>query len=93
MWTAKQHRCQRREQALVYLGSKCLDCGNSDHRVLEFHHAEERRNNGATVSALFQGSWKRLQKALDKCELLCANCHRIKTAQENKHLNRVSVGA
>jgi 5-methylcytosine-specific restriction endonuclease McrA len=89
MWTAKEHRFRRREQAIQYLGGKCIDCGNLDHRVFEFHHAEERRNNGATVGSLFQGSWGRLKEELDKCELLCANCHKIKTAQENKHLSRV----
>src|SRR6266436_2968228 len=82
LWTAKQHRELRRDEAIVYLGGKCRDCGNFDKRVLEFHHSKERRNNGLTVAALFQGSWERLRKVLDVCELLCANCHKIKTLQQ-----------
>lgn len=89
MWTAKGHRQLRREEAVVYLGGKRQDCGNSDRRVLEFHHSKERRANRMTVAALFSGSWSRLQKELDKCELLCANCHKIKTLQQEKHIREI----
>lgn len=87
MWTAKEHRQLRREQAFEYLGGLCNLCGNPDKRVLEFHHATERRVNRPTVAALLQGSWSRLQKELDKCRLLCANCHKIETLLEEKHIN------
>ena len=92
MWTAIQHRQKRREQAITYLGGECRHCGNSDERVLEFHHATERRKNGLTIAALFGGSWARLKTQLDKCDLLCANCHKIETLQQEKHIGESSSG-
>lgn len=87
MASSKEHRQLRRDEAIAYLGGKCCDCDNSDKRVLEFHHSKERRRNGLTVASYLSGSWQRLQKQLDKCELLCANCHKIKTLQQEKHLH------
>ena len=83
MRSAKEHRQERKRQAITYLGGKCADCGNSDTLVLQFDHVTERRNNGPTVAALLSGSWKRLKKSLDKCELVCANCHTILAASSN----------
>lgn len=88
MWNEKEFRLYRKEKAMAYLGDKCADCGNSDRRVLEFHHAKKRRSNGCTIASLLKSSWLKLKKELDKCKLLCANCHKIRTTQQIKHINR-----
>ena len=87
MWTVKGHRALRKQQAIEYLGGKCLDCGNEDKRVLEFDHAKKRRSNGPTIASLFDGSWQRLQKELDNCELVCANCHKTRHIDRPKFVN------
>jgi hypothetical protein len=87
MWTLRAHREIRRQQAFDYLGNVCCECGNPDKRVLEFHYSKERRNNRATIGGLLSGSWERLQKHLGNCEVVCANCHKIKSLQEEKHIN------
>lgn len=57
----------------------CVDCGNPDIRVLEFDHV--RGDKVSTVSELWSGglSIARIQSEIDKCEVVCANCHRIRT--------------
>ncbi len=72
----KTRRDAHKAKALEYLGGKCLDCGNNDHRVLVFDHLNDKVDN---VSRLLGKKWDTVQKELDKCELVCANCHKIRT--------------
>jgi len=53
----------------------CSVCGNSDYRVLEFHHP--RGGKDYSVSDLVTSSIKRMQEEIAKCTVLCANCHKI----------------
>lgn len=56
----------------------CIDCGNNDIRVLEFDHIGEKSFGLASVKR--RGfSLKKIKEEIDKCEVRCANCHRIKT--------------
>lgn len=59
----------------------CVDCGIRDWRVLEFDHVRgsKRRN----VSDMIVGGYRLtvIQDEIAKCEVRCANCHRIITAQ------------
>lgn len=57
----------------------CSDCGECDSDVLEFHHVQEKRRNVADMVRL-GASVRALQHELDKCLVLCANCHRVRTA-------------
>jgi len=54
----------------------CAHCGIDDHRVLDFHHVRDKEH---TVSdMLLNGfSFDSIMKEVDKCIVLCANCHRI----------------
>lgn len=58
----------------------CVDCGESDPRVLEFDHVKGKKkfNLGGCRSY----AWKTVQKEITKCQVRCANCHRRKTALE-----------
>lgn len=57
-------------------GLSCLHCGNDDHRVIEFHHRDPSKKEGA-ISAMLSHSWPKIKREIDKCDALCANCHRI----------------
>lgn len=57
----------------------CVDCGNSDIRVLDFDHIG---NNKLTeVSKMAKDIWSldRIKREINKCQIRCSNCHRIKT--------------
>lgn len=67
-----------REEFLDFLKTqKCKDCGNDDYRVFEFDHLYDkkfdisRKIGGQTLSSLME--------EIEKCDIVCANCHRIRT--------------
>jgi hypothetical protein len=70
-----RRRRQLREHAIAYLGGKCRLCGyDKCPSALEFHHVEVWLKD-FTISDRMT-SFEAIKPELDKCELLCANCHR-----------------
>ena len=68
----------------------CTDCGETDIVVLEFDHLRDKRAN---VSSLMSTSeiW-RIEEEIAKCEVVCANCHRRRTARRaNTYRHRGSA--
>ena len=61
----------------------CIDCGQTDIRVLEFDHVRgDKANNIARM--IGEGfSWSTIEAEIAKCEVRCANCHRIKTNERS----------
>ena len=60
----------------------CIICGESDPIVLEFDH-RDRNDKIESVSVMTRNSsWERIESEIKKCDVLCANCHRRKTAAE-----------
>ncbi len=71
----KKRRKKLKEMAVKYLGGKCMICGYSRCiNALEFHHLEKKKF-GLSSRGITR-SWQRIKSELDKCILLCANCHR-----------------
>lgn len=64
--------------------SGCMICGESDPIVLEFHHRkpEDKHKKLKNRLALKSLSYAELAKEAEKCDVLCANCHRRLTHQE-----------
>lgn len=57
----------------------CSGCGISDYRVLDFHHkGKEKKEFGIAFGNAEKYGFSRIKREIEKCELLCANCHRIK---------------
>src|SRR3989304_2271224 len=77
------YKCNR-HQILELKGQEgCLDCGESDVRVLEFDHVPERgpKRYNIPASLRFEKMGVRLKEELAKCDVICANCHRRRTWQ------------
>jgi len=80
----RQARLRRKEKVDDYKASKgCEDCGNADPRVLDLHHRDGSDKEGEIASMKVRVGWKRLEEEMKKCDVLCANCHRIRHAEEN----------
>ena len=64
------------KKALIeYKGSKCERCGyNKCLRALEFHHLDPNEKDFG-ISRCLTKSMAELKKEVDKCQLLCSNCH------------------
>ena len=59
-------------------GGKCAKCGFSDIRALDWHHLDpDEKVNSISEMIRDRVCMDKLQVELDKCELICANCHRI----------------
>ena len=56
----------------------CVDCGEGDPIVLEFDHLRDK--SFAIGQALVKRSWQSILDEMKKCEVVCANCHRRRTA-------------
>lgn len=71
-----KNRIQKLKQLGVeYLGGKCIKCGyNKCIWALVFHHRDPSKKE-FTVGNYYSRSWEKLKKELNKCDLLCANCH------------------
>ncbi len=76
---AAVHKRRRkiRQMAIEYKGGRCEVCGYdrcSD--ALEFHHVDSSKKDFSISSKGYTRSWTKVKEELDKCVLLCANCHR-----------------
>jgi hypothetical protein len=68
----------RKKQAVAYLGGRCAACdGIFPYFVYDFHHRDPSQKD-VQFNTLRRRSWKAITTELDKCDLLCANCHRIR---------------
>jgi hypothetical protein len=75
---SKSCRNRYRQDFLEFLKTqKCKDCGNDDCRVLEFDHLNDKKYNISRKKDAM--TLKTMQTELDKCDVVCANCHRIRT--------------
>lgn len=67
---------QRKRDAIEYKGGSCSRCGyNKCIGALEFHHLDPLIKD-ANWDKIRLWSWDRIKSELDKCILVCANCHR-----------------
>lgn len=60
--------------------SKCKDCGNKDFRVFEFDHLRDKKSN---ISEMLRSPWPDILKEIQKCEIVCANCHKLRTIKRS----------
>jgi hypothetical protein len=58
--------------------SPCVDCGETwPPEAMDFDHV--RGEKTASIANLGECSWERVQEEIAKCDLVCANCHRVRT--------------
>ena len=70
-------RIKRKKQCLLYKGSKCQKCGyDKCDAALEFHHLDPKKKDFGISRQGIPKSWEKVKKELDKCILICSNCHK-----------------
>lgn len=78
----------RRERFLWLLdhlaAHPCVDCGESDPRVLEFDHLSDKSFSIGTWFS--QRNWDALLREIQKCDVVCANCHSRRTSERRRTL-------
>lgn len=59
------------------VSKKCKSCSENHIAVLDFHHRNPKEKDIDICVAISNGwSKKRLMKEIEKCDVLCSNCHR-----------------
>ena len=75
------HVLKRRKNLKImsteYKGGKCSMCGyDKCIDALEFHHLDPTKKDFSIASSGFTRSWEKIRNELDKCTLVCSNCHK-----------------
>lgn len=76
---ARYHRL--REEVLTLLGPQCRQCGYSDTRALEIDHVAPVRHR-STYAKEWPREIKNIRSNPHEYQVLCANCHTIKSKGE-----------
>lgn len=73
------HHLQRHHQRMADLKSApCMDCGDHFPSVaMDYDHV--RGVKFRMISTMANYSWERVLNEVSKCDLVCANCHRLRT--------------
>lgn len=71
---------KNKKKAIKYKGSKCVMCnikaGEVHDAVFDFHHLDPSQKE-LNIGKIMHHRWDKIREELDKCILLCSNCHRI----------------
>jgi hypothetical protein len=83
----------KKQKAIAFYGGCCKKCGyNKCVDALEFHHRENKEESPSYI--IGRWSWEKVKLELDKCDLLCSNCHKeehYKLRQENYKSRKLSI--
>ncbi len=76
-WQREKGRMNKLK-AIEYLGGKCADCNNVfPPYIYDFHHLDSNEKEN-TIARIMGRKWENIVPELDKCVLLCSNCHRTR---------------
>ena len=79
---SKDRRIRVRKLVFEYLLTHpCIECGERDIIVLEFDHRAQYTKKFDVMSATHGHSWKTIEAEIKKCDVVCANCHKRRTAK------------
>ncbi len=79
----KDRKRANKQKAVEYKGGKCQRCGYSKClSALEFHHVDGEAKE-EILSVLARRTFDKMKPELDKCILVCVNCHREIHDEEN----------
>lgn len=84
----KRWKEERYERLNTYKESHpCMDCRQPFPAVcMDFHHRDPTTKiaDVAVLIGAKKKSWEIIEAEINKCDLICSNCHRIRTANHNK---------
>ena len=72
-------RQERRKKLMMLLGGQCEHCGSREN--LHFDHKDPKKKEFA-ISKMLDAPESVLTDEVNKCQLLCSDCHREKTREK-----------
>ena len=92
----QRRRTKIKQLAVDYCGGKCIKCGYDKYiGALEFHHVDPTKKDFSIGGGGHTRKWEITKKELDKCLLLCSNCHKEEHERIRNETNKIlssSVG-
>ena len=82
----REARRRKKAQLVILFGGKCVDCGYGAHlAALEFDHRDPSQKK-FTISggSGIAKTWNVLVEEAKKCDLVCSNCHAIRTYMQHE---------
>lgn len=80
------HEAAKRRRAYLNelkSSTPCTDCGMKyPSECMDFDHTEKNKSIGVAQST--NHSWKKMLSEVKKCEIVCSNCHRVRTQKRLK---------
>jgi formate-dependent nitrite reductase cytochrome c552 subunit len=62
----------------------CMDCGHCyPPDVMQFDHVRGEKVN--KISSMYKYSWEKIDDEVAKCDLVCANCHTMRTTRRGRN--------
>lgn len=75
----RDYRRAKKIKAMALLGSKCKKCGlaysGTNGTIFDFHHRDPEFKEEGITRMLTNKAWATTLLELQKCDLLCRNCH------------------
>jgi len=74
---------ENRKHLLEYFSEHtCVDCPENDPVVLEFDHLIREDKKMGIAKMMQDYTWSQIIEEIEKCEVVCANCHKRRTAKQ-----------
>ena len=84
-WTQTEWLKRRKQKFVQYKGGTCEKCGyDKHHAALEFHHIDPSTKVLEVAAMVRTYGLEKIQEEIDKCILICSNCHRILHHEERQ---------
>ena len=80
--TSDKKKEERKKWGIFKRTLKCAKCGFSHPAALDFHHVDPSEKERAVSYFQKNGQFAKAMKEIEKCIVLCANCHRIHHYEE-----------
>lgn len=78
-------RRRNKVKAILCKGGGCSACGikydGTNAPIFDFHHLNENEKE-ANPASLMKNRWETIEAEINKCVLLCSNCHRMQHSPE-----------
>ena len=74
---AQRKRRKRNRLFVLEQLRPCERCGAFNPAFMDWHHRDPKEKSALISRLVRHASIKKLQEEIDKCDCLCANCHRI----------------
>jgi hypothetical protein len=80
----KKRKAEMRDDLNKVIDVPCMDCGvKYPPYVMDLDHRNPQDKVDVIARLITNGSWEKFLAEIDKCDIVCSNCHRERTHNKN----------